>query len=354
MKHSDDVSKAISLLKQTLPEMNKRNIASTPNNYAIWYEYVTGENINLVSAIQELDNKKTLFTTEVLQALYNEFISNAHEAAVNQLSESVRKIIHDFLEKVSKEGQGLSSYAQTLSTFSAQVENVSHLDDIKDLVHHLISETKKREEATQSMQTSLESMALEMKKLRAEVAKINAESTTDPLTKVNNKRSFDVDIEGFITMSKADSKPLCLIIVDIDHFKVFNDKFGHSVGDKVLRFVASLIKNNIKGSDSVARYSGEQFAILLPETNFEGALKVAENIREKLAKQTLSDSAEKKELGTITASFGVSSYQYGESSEQLLRKANNALTDAKKSGRNKVVGNNLIHSQKDKAHKTLL
>ncbi len=354
MKHSDDVSKAISLLKQTLPEMNKRNIASTPSNYAIWYEYVTGENKELISAINELDNKKTLYTVEVLQTLYNNYISNAHEAAVNKLSESVREIIHNFLAKVCNEGLGLSNYAQTLASFSSSIQNINHLDDIRELVHHLIHETHKREEATQSMQTSLESMALEMKKLRAEVAKINSEATMDSLTKVNNRRAFDVEIEGLITASKADSKSLCLVMVNIDFFKSFNEEFGHSVGDKVLRFVASLIKNNIKGSDSVARFSGEQFAILLPETNFEGALKVAENIREKLAKQTLSDSAEKKELGTITASFGVSAYHIGENSEQLIMKADSALKDAKNSGRNKVVGNNQINAQLGETHRTII
>ena len=78
MKHTDDVSKAISLLKQTLPEMNKRNIASTPSNYAIWYEYVIGSNNELVFAINELDTNKTLFTAEVLESLYNKFISGAH------------------------------------------------------------------------------------------------------------------------------------------------------------------------------------------------------------------------------------------------------------------------------------
>jgi diguanylate cyclase len=354
MKPSDDISTAISLLKQTLPEMKKRSIASTPSNYAIWYEYVTGENKKLVSAINELDAKKTLFTAEVLQALYNQYISDAHESAVNQLSESVREIIHSFLEKVIKEGDGLSNYAQTLASFSSQMNNANHLDDIKDLVHHLINETKKREEATQSMQTSLESMALEMKKLRAEVAKINSEATTDSLTKVNNRHTFDLEIEGFIAISKADSKSLCLVMINIDHFKIFNEKFGHSIGDKVLRFTASLIKNNIKGSDSVSRYGGEQFALLLPETSFEGALIVAENIRERLAKQTLSDSAEKIELGTITASFGVSAYQYGESSEQLIRKADKALNDAKKTGRNKVIGNNQKSTETNEVHRTML
>jgi len=354
MNHSDDVAKAIELLKRTLPELNKRNIASTPNNYAIWYEYVTGENKQLVNAVQELDKANTIYNTEILQALYNEFISDAHEAAVNQLSKSVREIIHDFLSKVSKEGQDLNQYAQTLARVSDRVENINHIDDIKELVQLLLSETKKREEATQSMQSMLENMSLEMKKLRAEVAKLNSEATTDSLTRVNNRRAFDIEVEGLISLSKSASKPLCLVLIDIDHFKAFNEKFGHSIGDKVLRFVASLIKNNIKGNDSVARFSGEQFAVLLPETKLEGAVSVAENIREKLAKQTLSDSAAKIELGTISASLGVTSYQPGESSDNFINKANIALSEAKNSGRNKVVSNTEKPASEDQFHRIIL
>lgn len=354
MNHSDDVSKAIELLKRTLPELNKRNIASTPNNYAIWYEYVTGENKQLVNAVQELDKANTIYNTEILQSLYNEFISDAHEAAVNQLSKSVREIIHDFLNKVSKEGQDLNQYAQTLANVSDRVGHINHIDDIKELIALLLTETKKREEATQSMQGMLENMSLEMKKLRAEVAKLNSEATTDSLTRVNNRRAFDIEIEGLISLSKSESKPLCMVLLDIDHFKAFNEKFGHSIGDKVLRFVASLIKNNIKGNDSVARFAGEQFAILLPETKLEGALSVAENIRDKLAKQTLSDSAAKIELGTITASLGVTSYQCGESSDNFITKANIALSKAKNSGRNKVVSNTEKALADDKVHRIIL
>ena len=338
MKHSDDVSKAVDLLKKTLPEMNKRNIATTPNNYAIWYEFVVGENPDLTEAIQELDKKKTTYTTEILQSLYEKYIADAHEAAVNNLSNSVKEIIHNFLNKVNKEGQGLTDYARTLSSFSEKMENASDISDIKSLIAHLLNETKKRESATQSMQTSLESMALEMKKLRAEVSKLNSEATTDSLTKVNNRRAFDMEIENFISASKADKKPLSLLLIDLDDFKRFNEQFGHTIGDKVLRFVATLLKNNIKGCDSVSRFAGEQFAILLPETAYEGAFIVAENIRERLSKQTLSDSAEKIELGTVTASIGVSSYIYGETAEQLIRKADKFMHEAKRAGKNKVMG----------------
>jgi len=338
MNHSNDISTAIALLKRTLPEMNKRNIPTTPNNYAIWYEYVNGDNQALQNAIQELDNKRSTFTNEVLQSLYSEYISDAHEAAVNQLSQSVKEIIHDFLEKVSKEGKSLSDYSRTLADFSSKVEGINDISSIKHLIGHLLDETKKRENATQSMQTSLETMALEMKKLRSEVSKLNSEATTDTLTKVSNRHAFDMEIENYISTSKADSKPLSLLLVDLDHFKEFNNKFGHSIGDKVLRFVATLVKNNIKGSDFVARFCGEQFVILLPETLHEGAMAVAENIRDKLSKQTLSDSAEKIELGTVTASIGVSSFDTKETSDQLIRRAERFMHEAKKAGRNKVMG----------------
>lgn len=338
MKHADDVSKAVDLLKKTLPEMNKRNIATTPNNYAIWYEYVIGDNPELSEAIKDLDAKNTTYTTDILQSLYEKYIADAHEAAVNSLSNSVKEIIHNFLNKANKEGQGLTNYAQTLSSFSEKMENMNDIGDIKELISHLLDETKKRESATQSMQTSLESMALEMKKLRAEVSKLNSEATTDSLTKVNNRRAFDMEIENFISASKADKKPLCLLLLDLDDFKRFNDKFGHTIGDKILRFVATLLKNNIKGCDSVSRFAGEQFSILLPETTYQGAHIVAENIRERLSKQTLSDSAEKIELGTVTASIGVAQYAYGESAEQLIRKADKYMHEAKRSGKNKVMG----------------
>jgi diguanylate cyclase len=354
MKHSDDVSKAVELLKRTLPEMNKRNIATTPNNYAIWYEYIIGDNADLTKAIKELDSKRTVYSLEILQELYEKHISDAHEAAVNQLSNSVKEIIHEFLTKVNKEGEGLSDYAQTLSSFSSKMENANDITDIKSLIGHLLNETKKRENATQSMQTSLESMALEMKKLRAEVSKLNSEATTDSLTKVNNRRAFDMEIENFISASKADQKPLSILFIDLDHFKRFNDKFGHTIGDKVLRFVATLLKNNIKGSDSVSRYAGEQFAILLPETPFDGALIVAENIRERLSKQTLSDSAEKIELGTVTASIGVVPYHYGDSAEQFLRQADHYMHEAKRAGRNKVIGSADRANSQGESPKTLI
>jgi len=129
-----------------------------------------------------------------------------------------------------------------------------------------------------------------------------------------------------------------LLMIDIDLFKNFNDRFGHVIGDKVLRFVASLIQKNIKGNDTAYRYGGEEFSVLLPETDYKGAMAVAEVIRSKLAAQKLSDSMEKVQLGTITASIGVASYRDKEDAESFIHRSDTYMYQAKRNGRNRVAG----------------
>lgn len=342
MSEDNDISRAVSLLKQTLPEMNKRNIATTPENYAVWYEYVSGENTDLVNEINLLELNKTTFTSEVHRDLYNRFIASAKESAVNKLSDGVKAVISDFLSKLTSEGKGLNAYAQVLNSFSSNMETARDINVIKDMISGLIEETHQRENATAAMQSTIENMSAEMKKLRAEVARLNSETTTDPLTKVNNRHSFDLDIEQLMSAAKADNKELTLMVLDIDGFGEFNEKFGKAIADKVLRFVATLFKKNIKGGDLIARLGSDEFGILLPETDYQGALAVAENVRDKLAKQTLSDSAAKVQLGTITVSIGVSSYRTNEYPEDFISRAERCLSKARQGG-NKVVGEEVLN-----------
>ena len=337
MTDRNDTSRAVALLKQTLPEMNKRGIATTPENYAVWYEYVSGDNPDLVNEVNLLDLNKTAFTTEVHRDLYNRYIAGARESAVNKLSEGVKEIIAEYLKRSLAEGSGLNNYAQALSQFGSDMEGASNVSDIKNMISTLIEETDKREVATEEMSGTLSSMANEMRKLRTEVARLNAEATTDSLTKVSNRRAFDLDIEQLMSSATTENKPLTLIILDIDKFGTFNDKFGNVIGDKVLRFVATLFKKNIKGGDSIARLGDDELGILLPETDYHGALVVADNVREKLAKQTLSDSAAKIQLGTITVSCGVASLKPSEYPEELFGRASACLREAQKNG-DAVVG----------------
>src|SRR5690606_14455509 len=163
------------------------------------------------------------------------------------------------------------------------------------------------------------------------------ESMLDPLTKIANRKSFDEGIEAAIGEADANDAPLCLLIIDIDHFKNFNDTFGHQTGDQVLRLIAMTLKSNIKGRDLAARYGGEEFVAILPHTDLRGAVIVAENIRKAVQAKELLKRSTGEKLGRITASFGVASYTFGDNSNTFIERADRCLYAAKRSGRNRVV-----------------
>jgi diguanylate cyclase len=130
---------------------------------------------------------------------------------------------------------------------------------------------------------------------------------------------------------------LCLLLFDIDHFKKFNDSFGHNIGDQVLKLLASVLRESVKGQDTAVRYGGEEFAVILPNTEIKGAFTVAENIRRRIIGKELIDRKSGDRLGRITVSAGVAQFAPGEPLRELVERTDRALYAAKNSGRNRVV-----------------
>lgn len=164
-------------------------------------------------------------------------------------------------------------------------------------------------------------------------------SLTDSLTKIANRRHFDLMLDREIRKAKGYSRPLSLAMVDLDDFKKFNDKYGHLSGDKMLIHIANTLKRNIRDSDFIARYGGEEFVILFPELGDLAALKVLERIRNAVEKKTLSIKGAGKK--TMTVSVGIATYPYNsEDAITLVQNADKALYRAKQLGKNRV---ELIH-----------
>src|SRR5690554_3148438 len=159
----------------------------------------------------------------------------------------------------------------------------------------------------------------------------------DPLTKIFNRKSFDEGMLKCLADTAESGDPLCLMIIDIDHFKTFNDTFGHQTGDQVLRLVAMTLKSNIKGKDLVARYGGEEFVAILPSTALADAVSVAENIREAIQAKQLLKRSTNENLGRISASFGVAAYRADDTPGMLIERADRCLYAAKHAGRNCVI-----------------
>lgn len=179
-----------------------------------------------------------------------------------------------------------------------------------------------------------------MEETNESLIKLNAQleglATVDPLTGLYNRRFMDESLEREVVRATRKQAPLAIIMIDIDHFKNFNDTFGHAAGDVVLRAAGELMKQHIRASDVVCRYGGEEFLVVMPEAGVEIARERAEALRR--AMQELKISHEGKALGEVTISLGIAMFpQHGSSVAELVAAADAALYDAKSRGRNRLV-----------------
>lgn len=155
-------------------------------------------------------------------------------------------------------------------------------------------------------------------------------SITDSLTQIYNRVHLDSVLQNHMQSSQRYRHPLSFIILDVDHFKKINDTQGHQVGDMALREISSLLAENVRGSDTLGRWGGEEFVVVLPETDLEGARSLAEKLRSEIDKRTFES------VGSMSASFGVSCYRKGDTQNSIIERADQALYRAKAKGRNIV------------------
>jgi diguanylate cyclase len=158
----------------------------------------------------------------------------------------------------------------------------------------------------------------------------------DPLTSLSNRRGFDAILGKEIAEARERAAALCLVMVDLDNFKKINDDFGHLVGDEILKLFAAILRDNVGSSDGVARYGGEEFAIVLPATDLDDALGVTERVRRELEAKDLVMNGSGRQIGKITASFGIAQLRDGDEAQALIERADGKLYEAKCGGRNRV------------------
>lgn len=322
-------------LKKILPLLTEHQIAANPINYAIFYDYVSEQNPALNAVVNQLLNQRKTFDRDVSIELYGNFICNASLESFDQIHSQINKVIRQATNAINETHNKAEQTSDSFQKKTVLLENASEASASKTILQEIIQETKALVVTSQAMQSQLHQANLEMEQLRTELNQVRQMAVTDGLTGLLNRRAFDQTLQEVIEQSIDGTT--CLSLLDIDHFKRVNDEYGHTIGDNVIKFVASLLKKHTEDHHHVARYGGEELAIIMPNTHKQKAIEIAENIRIEMEKSRLKRKTDSLTLKQITISIGIAELQPSDDPESFINRADHALYQAKESGRNRVV-----------------
>ncbi|TGN89799.1 GGDEF domain-containing protein [Bradyrhizobium yuanmingense] len=338
IKVLDEHERTLAFAEVALGQIRSLRQTAIPRNYEIWYVYATGYNAPLNKIINETLARSGKLTEADLEQIYETYLS--HIKTTDRIDKVGARVVGEIDDVVKVLGEALGmtgAYDTNLSDATEKLSSAENRDQVKAIVEALLRSTSEMRETNKALEDRLTLSKNEISNLQQSLEAIRAESLTDPLTGLGNRKYFDRMIGMAVQSALASGEPLSLLLFDIDHFKSFNDSYGHLTGDQVLRLVGLSLKQTIKGQDITARYGGEEFAVVLPNTAMRQALTVADHIRRAVMAKELKKKSTGEILGRVTISVGVSMLREGDDTDALIERADACLYAAKRNGRNRVI-----------------
>jgi diguanylate cyclase len=328
----------MALAEVALGQIKSLRQGAMPRNYEIWYIYATGYNPALNQVINESLERNGKLTDVELDQIYDTYLSQGRTTdRIDKIGARVVSEIDDVMKLIADALGSTANFDDNLKGATQKLSVANDREQVKAIVERLVTSTRDMQAANKALEDRLTTSKQEISNLQNNLDAIRTESLTDPLTGLGNRKHFDRSVDESVRRAVATGQPLSLLMMDIDHFKSFNDNYGHLTGDQVLRLVGMSLKQSIKGQDFTARYGGEEFAVVLPNTPLRQAIIVADNIRRMVMSKELKKKSSGEILGRVTLSAGVSTLKHGEDADALIERADSCLYAAKRNGRNRVI-----------------
>lgn len=338
MERQKEFEQTLAIAQSVLEEMSSNKNPAYPKAYEVWFRHLAGENPKMSHTINDIIKKYGRISASQILQLYEDFLAKGADSSFSD--EISNKITSEALalEKIAQRSFGLTqsmgdSLTQVSDDLELQLDQASLSKLIKRMTIETANAKKQNEEISRQLKDAHKGLLL----LRKNLEEVREESIMDQLTGIGNRRHFDRSLDKALLDHKHARQPLALILADIDHFKSFNDQWGHQTGDQVLRLVALAIKSNVKVTDNPCRYGGEEFAIILPNTSLVQAHNVAERIRMTVSKRDVIKRSTGDNLGKITVSAGVAMMSPEDTPQSIIHRADLCLYAGKNAGRNRVI-----------------
>lgn len=337
MSDRDDFKRTIVYGENAVGHLRKNEIPAYPRNYELWYTYAAGFNHALNKSINEIIRSRGKITLSELDKVYDQYIAPTQIGErIDEVGGRLSQEISGVAGLIETQMASTSIYSSSLGEAKTALEGATDARSIDGILSNLLTATQETEGVNRKLEQQLSESRRQIAELQESLEAIRYESLVDDLTTLANRKHFDQSLERIIAEASSTGTPFSLLFTDIDHFKKFNDTFGHQTGDQVLRLVALAVKQNIKGQDIAFRYGGEEFAVILPRTGLEPSVVVAEHIREAVFSKELIKRSTGENLGRITISIGVSEWRPGDTPQSIIERADTSLYAAKNGGRNQV------------------
>lgn len=333
----DDFKKSTANLKKAVPLMMKHHVAATPANYALWYTYVDNVIPQLNRELDGVIENYGVCPPAAGEQLYNNHIASRAETDMHDLRANIEILVNEVASSVSDTLTDTSQFSQMIDKSFESLERVEDesmsLEEVMKVIRQLVVESREIRHSTRFLNSQLENATNEIQQLKSQLAEVQQDALFDSLTSLYNRRAFDGDLN---TLCRSEQK-MCLILADIDHFKSFNDTYGHLFGDTVIKAIARRIQLSCRDGIHAYRFGGEEFALIVPNKSLRIARQYAESLRRAIEKLSIKDRRTSEQIGNITISLGVAEIQPGETANSLIDRADKLLYEAKELGRNRVM-----------------
>jgi diguanylate cyclase len=323
------------LAEEALDKIKSLSLPADPPSYQLWYTYVSGHNRELnhrINCTLAFNGRPSL---SELDQIYDDLLAPKDQ----NIGPIGTRVSHEIETMIAALKEVVAATSETRHDCAAAARNLAQPIDqmsLRSIADGLIASLHRVEEHHASLEKKLASSQHELRSLQQALTMIAVEASRDPVTGLANRRCFDRTLEATVERAKTERSPFSLLMIDIDHFKSFNDRLGHLIGDSILKLVGAVLSQSLREDDLVARFGGEEFVMILANADMETAFGVAERIRTRIMAREMKRRSTGENLGTITVSVGVATYGNNESARTLVTRADACLYEAKRTGRNRT------------------